>query len=88
MASRKWREKKVGYKTDGLSNEETNKQRRNKNDGVDSTAMEKNCNCHQSKIFAKKVSAGQRKQKKSERRRGGRHASGSWIARNRDDICA
>ena len=66
VASRKWREKKVKYKTDGLSNEKMNKWRKNKSDRVDNIIVEKDCNCYQLKIFTKKVSMGQKKQRRSE----------------------
>ena len=59
------KKKKVGYKTDGLNNEETNKQKRNRNNEVDGTVVKGDCNCYQSKIFVKKISAEQKRQKRN-----------------------
>ena len=61
VASRKWKKKKVGYKTDGPNNEKMNKQKKNGNDEIDDTVVERDCNCYQLKIFAKKVLTGQKK---------------------------
>ena len=87
VASRGWKKKKVKYGTDGLSNEETSKQKKNKNDEIDNTIMEKNCNCYQLKVFMKKVLVGQKKQKKGEQKQSGKYANRSWVACGRDDIC-
>ena len=46
VASRGWKKKKVGYRTDGLNNEEMNRWRRNKNNGIDGTIVERDCNCY------------------------------------------
>ena len=61
VASRRWKKKKVEYKTNELNNKEINKWKKNGNDEIDNTIVEKNCNCYQLKIFAKKISVRQKK---------------------------
>ena len=46
------------HKADELNDEEMDKQRRNKNDKIDNAIVEGDCNCHQLKIFEKRISAG------------------------------
>ena len=57
---------KVKHKANKLNDEEINKQKRNENDGVDNATVKGDCNCHQSKIFEKKISAGRGRRKKGE----------------------
>ena len=87
VTNRKWKKKKVGYKTDELNNEEMNKWKKNKSNEVNDTIVERDCNCYQLKIFVKKVSVEWKRWKKNEWRWGGRHANRSWVTCNRDNIC-
>ena len=61
VASKKWKKTKMGHKADEPNNKKMDKWRRNGGDKIDSVTVERDCNCHQLKVFEKKISVGQRK---------------------------
>ena len=66
VAGRKWKKMKVGHKMDELNNEKMDKWRRNGSNRIDNTIIERDYNCHQLKVFEKKISARWRRWKRSE----------------------
>ena len=87
VAGRGWRKMKIRHEADEPSDEEVNKWKKNRGDGVDNTIVERDCNCHQLKVFEKKISVGWGRQRRSEWGWDRRHANKSWITHGRDDIC-
>ena len=57
VASKRWGKTKMGHEADEPSNEKMDKQKKNEGDKIDNATMKGDCNCHQSKIFEKKISA-------------------------------